>query len=510
MTMGASRKYDVIVVGAGNAALTAALSAHQRGAKVLVLEKAPEAEKGGNSRFSGGLFRFAYEGIEDLKPLRPDVPQNEWDRVEAGAYDPSAYMADIMRVTEGEANKELCDVLTKESLSTVMWMTDLGVRWEWTFLWSQTGGDRIRFTPGSVLGARNKGVGLMEHLYAATEQAGIEIAYQAKMVGFMQDDIGRVLGVRIRTPSGVEDVAAGAVVLASGGFEANTEMRARYLGQGWDRVKVRGTRFNTGETLRMALDIGAMPAGHWQGCHATPIDANAAAVGELSMTDLTNRLSYPFSIMVNKTGRRFADEGEDTGGYTYAKMGRMIMNEPGGVAYQIFDQKTLHLLEERYETGVPVTADTIPELESNLGLPSESLVETVRDFNAACRPGEFDPGIKDGVRTHGLELPKSNWALPIDQPPYMVYPGVLRHHLHFRRRQDRHRRAGDQYGRRTHPRPLRHRRDNGRLLLPQLPWRHGVGAWRRLWPHWGRQRRQRGPTLIAVPQFVPSPLAGEG
>ena len=422
MTMGASRKYDVIVVGAGNAALTAALSAHQRGAKVLVLEKAPEAEKGGNSRFSGGLFRFAYEGIEDLKPLRPDVPQNEWDRVEAGAYDPSAYMADIMRVTEGEANKELCDVLTKESLSTVMWMTDLGVRWEWTFLWSQTGGERIRFTPGSVLGARNKGVGLMEHLYAATEQAGIEIAYQAKMVGFMQDDIGRVLGVRIRTPSGVEDVAAGAVVLASGGFEANTEMRARYLGQGWDRVKVRGTRFNTGETLRMALDIGAMPAGHWQGCHATPIDANAAAVGELSMTDLTNRLSYPFSIMVNKTGRRFADEGEDTGGYTYAKMGRMIMNEPGGVAYQIFDQKTLHLLEERYETGVPVTADTIPELESKLGLPSESLVETVRDFNAACRPGEFDPGVKDGVRTHGLELPKSNWALPIDQPPYLVYP----------------------------------------------------------------------------------------
>ena len=422
MTMGSGRKYDVIVVGAGNAALTAALSAHQRGAKVLVLEKAPEAEKGGNSRFSGGLFRFAYEGIEDLKPLRPDVSQNEWDRVEAGAYDPGAYMADIMRVTEGEANKELCDVLTKESLSTVMWMTDLGVRWEWTFLWSQTGGERIRFTPGSVLGARNKGVGLMEHLYAATEQAGIEIAYQAKMVGFMQDDIGRVLGVRIRTPSGVEDVAAGAVVLASGGFEANTEMRARYLGQGWDRVKVRGTRFNTGETLRMALDIGAMPAGHWQGCHATPIDANAAAVGELSMTDLTNRLSYPFSIMVNKTGRRFADEGEDTGGYTYAKMGRMIMNEPGGVAYQIFDQKTLHLLEERYETGVPVTADTIPELESNLGLPSESLIETVRDFNAACRPGEFDPGIKDGVRTHGLELPKSNWALPIDQPPYLVYP----------------------------------------------------------------------------------------
>ena len=185
-------RYDVIVVGAGNAALTAAISARQKGARVLVLEKAPEAERGGDSRFSGGLFRFAYEGIEDLKPLRQDVPLEEWDRVDVGYYGPDRFVGDIMRVTQGQANPELIATMTKQSYPTMVWMTELGVVWEWTFLWSVDSGDRLRFNPGSVLGAKNKGVGLMEYLYAATERAGIDIAYQAKMTGFLQDDTGRV------------------------------------------------------------------------------------------------------------------------------------------------------------------------------------------------------------------------------------------------------------------------------------------------------------------------------
>ena len=414
-------RYDVIVVGAGNAALTAAISARQKGARVLVLEKAPEAERGGNSRFSGGLFRFAYEGIEDLKPLRQDVPPEEWDRVDVGYYGPDRYVGDIMRVTQGQANPELIATMTKQSYPTMVWMTELGVVWEWTFLWSVDSGDRLRFNPGSVLGAKNKGVGLMEYLYAATERAGIDIAYQAKMTGFLQDDTGRVTGVRVRTPSGAEDAAAGAVVLASGGFEANAEMRARYLGPGWDRVKVRGTRFNTGETLRMALDIGAKPVGHWQGCHATPIDGNAAPVGELRLTDMTNRLSYPFSIMVNSQGNRFVDEGEDLGAYTYAKFGRAILAQPGGIAYQIFDKKTVHLLEERYSTGTPVVANTIRDIAEHLPIDPDALERTVEEFNASVLSGEFDPAMKDGKCTRGLELPKSNWALPIDAPPYTVY-----------------------------------------------------------------------------------------
>jgi len=422
VTQWTASRYDVIVVGAGNAALTAAISACQSGARVLVLEKAPEAERGGNSRFSGGLFRFAYEGIEDLKPLRQGLHLREWDRVDVGHYDPGRYFDDMMRVTQGQASRELVQVLTQQSYPTMAWMTELGVVWDWTSLWSVESGERLAFNPGSVLEAKNKGIGLVEYLFAAAQRAGVDIAYQAKMVGFLQDGSGRVTGVRVRTPNHTEEAPTGAVVLASGGFEANAEMRARYLGPGWDQVKVRGTRFNTGETLRMALDIGAKPVGHWQGCHATPIDGNAAPVGDLRLTDRTNRLSYPYSIMVNSLGRRFVDEGEDLGGYTYAKIGRAILSQPGAIAYQIFDQKTVHLLEERYSTGTPIIGNTIHEIAQKLSIPADALQRTVEEFNAAVQPGEFDPAVKDGKRTRGLEPPKSNWALPIDSPPYTVYP----------------------------------------------------------------------------------------
>ena len=417
-------RYDVIVVGAGNAALTAALSARESGARVLVLEKAPEAERGGNSRFSGGIFRFVYEGIEEIKPLRKDLSSNEWDRVDVGYYGPDRYLGDLMRVTQGQGNRELLQTLIQRSYPTMIWMTELGVNWDWSVVWSTKSGERLSFNPGTAIQAKNKGVGLVEYLFAAAQRAGIDIAYRAKMIGFLQDRAGQVTGVRIRTPDGTEDVPAGAVVLASGGFEANAEMRARYLGPGWDQVKVRGTRFNTGETMRMALDIGAMPVGHWQGCHATPIDANAAPVGELRLTDMTNRLSYPYSIMVNSLGVRFADEGEDLGAYTYARLGRAILTQPGAVTFQIFDQKTVHLLEERYSTGTPVVGDTIQEIAQKLSISADALQQTVEKFNAAVQPGDFDPTGKDGKGTYGLEPPKSNWALTIDSPPYTVYPAA--------------------------------------------------------------------------------------
>ena len=198
-------------------------------------------------------------------------------------------------------------------------------------------------------------------------------------------------------------------------------MRARYLGPGWDQVKVRGTRFNTGETLLMALDVGAKPVGHWQGCHATPIDGNAAPVGDLRLTDKTNRLSYPYSIMVNSLGKRFVDEGEDLGAYTYAKTGRAILAQPGAIAYQVFDRRTVHLLEERYSTGTPVVGNTIQDIALKLGLPVSDLMGTVEEFNAAVQAGEFDPAVKDGKRTLGVDPPKSNWALPLDSPPFTVY-----------------------------------------------------------------------------------------
>ena len=414
-------KYDVIVVGAGNAALTGALSACQKGARVLMLEKAPRAERGGNSRFSGGLFRFAYEGLKDLKPLRRDLPHEDWNRVEAEPYHLHRYLDDVMRVTQGQTTPELARVFTEQSYPTVRWMTDLGLEWQWTRLWNVELEGRLRFSPGSVLEAKNKGVGLVNHLFTAAERAGISIAYGAEMTGFLQGSGGRVTGVRVAAEGEPEEAPAGAVVLASGGFEANAEMRARYLGSGWEQVKVRGSRFNTGETLRMALDIGAMPVGQWQGCHATPIDAASPAVGDLRLTDRTNRLSYPYGIMVNSLGRRFVDEGSDLGGYTYAKIGPLIVGQPGAIAHQIFDSKTVHLLEERYSTGTPIVAGTVEELAHRLSVPADALRRTVDEFNGAVQPGPFDPGAKDGKGTRGTEPPKSNWALPIDAPPYTAY-----------------------------------------------------------------------------------------
>ena len=414
--------YDVIVVGGGNAALTAAFSARQQGASVLVLEKAPQAERGGNSAFSGGLFRFAYDGIDDLKPLRSELPSDAWDRIEAEPYDPTRYFDDVMRVTQGQADRDLTHIFIDRSYSTVRWMADLGLEWQWTVLWNVESEGRLRFNPGSVLEAKGKGVGLMHHLFAAAAPAGINIAYGSEMTGFIQASGGRVTGVRVKTAGGTEEASTSAVVLASGGFEADPGMRARHLGPQWERVTVRGTRFNTGETLRMALDIGAKPVGEWDGCHATPIDAGAPSLGDLKLTDRTNRLSYPYSIMVNNRGHRFVDEGEDLGGYTYAKTGRAILAQPDSIGYQIFDTKTHHLLEERYSTGTPVVASTIEELARGISVPADALAQTVDAFNAAVQPGRFDPGGKDGKGTKGIEPPKSNWALPLDAPPYTAYP----------------------------------------------------------------------------------------
>lgn len=415
-------KYDVVIVGAGNASLTTAMSASQSGAKVLVLEKAPHSLRGGNSRFSGGLFRFAYESLEDLKPLRPDVIPNDWERVEVEPYASERYLDDIMTTSQGQSSVELLRVLTQKSYDTMTWMTDLGVEWDWTALWSDKSKGSLRFNPGTVLEAKNKGVGLMAYLFRAVENSGIEISYQAKMTGLIQDQQGGVCGVRVQTPNGREDVLTKAVVLASGGFEANAEMRARYLGTGWDQVKVRGTRYNTGETLRMALEIGARPVGHWQGCHATPIDGDAPAMGDLSLTDRTNRLSYPYSIMINSLGQRFVDEGEDLGGLTYAKTGRAILGQPGAIAYQIFDAKTIHLLEERYSTGTPVVSETIAGLAEGLGLPVAEVIRTIDAYNTAVQPGNFDSTKKDGKCTVGLDPAKSNWATLLDSPPYTSYP----------------------------------------------------------------------------------------
>lgn len=222
-------------------------------------------------------------------------------------------------------------------------------------------------------------------------------------------------------------IRARAVVLACGGFEANREWRTRYLGPGWDLAKVRGTRYNTGDGIRMALEIGAQPHGHWSGAHACDWDLNAADFGDLTGGGPINhgKHSYPLGIMINANGLRFVDEGADIRNFTYAKYGRIILQQPGQFCWQIFDSKVLHLLRETYRIKqvTKVTANTLEELVARLdGVNKEQALKTVKEFNAAVNQGvPFDPNVLDRRGTTGLTIPKSNWAQTIDAPPFEAY-----------------------------------------------------------------------------------------
>jgi tricarballylate dehydrogenase len=268
-------------------------------------------------------------------------------------------------------------------------------------------------------------VGLSRSWFEIAARRGVELRYGTAAAQLRQDHRGRVTGVVVNGPRGVGVIPARAVVLACGGFEANPEWRARYLSAPWDSAKVRGTPFNTGDGLRMALEIGALPHGQWTGCHSTPIDADSPPHGDRKLTDKTNRLSYPWGVMVNLEGKRFVDEGEDFQFYTYAKYGGVILNQPGGVAWQIFDAKVLHLLEGRYKTATPVVADTLEALVAQLPLNRAAALRTLEAYNAAARgtgfDSGFDPSALDPLGTEALLPPKSHWAQRLDTPPFHAY-----------------------------------------------------------------------------------------
>ena len=415
---------DVIVVGAGNAALCAALSAREDGCEVLALEKAPQHARGGNTYFTGGAIRFAYRGIDDVRELVPDLSPAELDVIEVGQYTEAQYFDDLMRVTEGLSEQEMASALTRGSFPAMRWMYEQGVRFvpSWSHQAFKVDG-KFRFWGGLCLEAVGGGKGLSDQLFDIAEKKEIGLRYATAAVQLLTDDAGAVCGVRVKGPDGYEDLASRAVVLACGGFEANPEMRARYLGPGWELAKVRGVRFNTGDGIRMALDIGAQPFGHWSGCHAVAWDLNAPPFGNRAITDLYQKHSYPFGLIVNAEGKRFVDEGADFRNYTYAKYGKQILTQPQRVAFQLFDQKTLHLLREEYRIPqvTMAEADTIAGLADALDIDPAGLVQTVADYNAACVPGDYNPTVLDGVRTEGVEPPKSNWALPLDSPPYQGY-----------------------------------------------------------------------------------------
>ncbi len=414
--------YDVLIVGTGNAACCAAHSAVEKGAKIGMLEKASKANRGGNSALTGHM-RFVFNGVEDVRPLVRNMADDELrallehmpHRTEAEHWD------EVMQVTNNQSDQDMLQVHVTESLKTVQWLASKGHDWV------PAGG--FKMPSDNILLMNGGGYGLQQRNFTLLEKAGVVFHYETAATELIQDQKGRVTGVRALTPNGFATFTAKSVVLACGSFEANPEMRARYLGAGWDTVRIRGVPFNTGDGLRMAMHIGAMPHGSWTTCHASPqdIDLPPFKIPVAYSTKASYaRYMYPYSIMVNTNGERFVDEAYDLRGRTYAAMGRAILAQPGGIAYQILDAKArkMDIYPTNYDSATSAQADTLEKLGAELEINVPNFIKTVREFNAAIQPGQFNPDRHklDGKRTAGIYPPKSNYCLSIEEPPFEAFP----------------------------------------------------------------------------------------
>ena len=418
------QQYDVVVVGKGNAALCAALSARDQGGSVAMLEAASEDESGGNSRFAGGVMRFAYGSVDDLKRVT-ELTDEEIANSDFGTNTREEFLDDLYRLTSYRTDPDLSDLLVSRSLDTMAWLRSKGVRFVPNY-GRQSGlvDGKRKFFGRMPIEVSGGGAGLVQYLDAAAKKAGIEIVYDTRATSLVYDG-ERVRGVWTRHKGKAAEFQAKSVVLACGGFEANPEWRTRYLGPGWELAKVRGTRFNVGDGLKMALDIGAAPYGNWSGCHATGWDRYAPEFGDVNVGDQFQKHSYIFGLLINAEGKRFVDEGLDFHAFTYARYGGEVLKQPGQFAWQVFDSKVKHLLRSEYRIKfvTKVSANTLEELAPQLeGVNPDAFLKTAREFNAAVRADvPFDHTVKDGRCTVGIEPPKSNWAQALDTPPFEAY-----------------------------------------------------------------------------------------
>lgn len=418
---------DVLVVGAGNAAFAAALSAAERGRSVIMLERAESSMAGGNSYFTAGATRITHDGLDSLLDIIE--PDDRNDRAEVPPYTADDYRSDLARLTEGRNDPELTEILVGSASDGLRWLHhshDMRYRLMYERQAYERADGTFLFWGGLHVGNVGGGEGLFADYLRAIEKAGVELRYEHHVTDFLVED-GRVTGAEVRLGDGsAQTLRANSVILAAGGFESNAEMREEYLGAGWQNAVVRGTPYNTGELLLRAIDLGAGRGGDWSTCHSTAWDAwfpeNA------SNRELTNRLtrqSYPLGIVVNEAGRRFFDEGADFRNYTYAKYGREILRQSGSVAFQVFDAKVRPMLRaEEYEMpGISVAvADTLEDLAAKLGVNAATFAQTVHDYNAAIdRSVPVDPTVKDG-RIAKTDPVKSNWSYPIEEAPFYAYP----------------------------------------------------------------------------------------
>ena len=418
--------WDVIVVGSGNAALCAGIAAAETGARTLMVEKAPEAMAGGNTKYTAGAMRFAYGSGDDLLPLIRDRDDPRLATAEFGAYDEARFGADLVHFNEGRPLSPEQRDLIGRSYETMRWLALHDVRFEpiWDRQSFEKDGRRV-FWGGLTLAADGEGVGLFEAELDAYRRLGGTTEYGRAMTRLLTED-GRVVGVD--TTAG--PLRAGAVVLACGGFEADEAMRRAEMGEEWGRAKVRGTPHNTGDGLRAAFALGAARHGFYGGCHATPMDLFMKDFGNLDIPHGERKnyrkICYFLGVMLNARGERFVDEGADFRNYTYAQFGRAVLEQPGGRAWQFFDRKVEPLLyaEYRFHDAHFEEADTLEALVAKLeGIDRDAALRTLQEFHDAVDESvPFDPTIKDGRAARGLTPPRSNWAQRLDAPPFRAYP----------------------------------------------------------------------------------------
>lgn len=418
-------KYDVIVVGAGNAALCAALSAKENGANVLVLERGPKHKRGGNSFFTDGAIRFAYNGMNEIREIIPTITDDEAMKINMPDYSQKDYYDDLMRVTEGKTHPELANKLIEQSFETIKWMQSLGVGFELNFEnQSYEEGGKRHFWGGLPVKTTDKGVGLVRQLHSKVEELGIDVWYNSRAIELVCEN-NHIAGVIVEQGEETATIYTSSVVLACGGFEGNKEMRKKYLGVEWKAALVRGSEYNTGDGLWMAMSIGAQTYGEWSGCHSIGTDYNAPKVGDFSKPgDIFKKSSFPIGLLFNKNGDRFVDEGADFRNYTYAKYGREVLKQPDHMAFQIFDDQVFHLLRKEYtlEEATMYKADSLEELADLLPINKTKFLRTVEEYNSAVQEGKFNPALKDGKGTIGIVPAKTNWALRLEKGPYYAFP----------------------------------------------------------------------------------------
>lgn len=392
-------KWDVVIAGGGNAALCAAITAAEAGCKVIILEGAPKPYRGGNSRHTRN-FRCMHEG--PLSVLTGDYLEDE-------------YYNDLLLVTKGKTDEHLARMVIRSSQECLPWMYAHGVR----FQPSLSGTLSLSRTNAFFLGG---GKALVNAYYNVAADLGVTVIYEAQVKHVHLDgDQFTHMDVSIAGRP-VERIAGRAAVLASGGFQSDIEWLTRAWGPAAANFLIRGTPYNRGVVLKDMLDQGCQSVGDPTQCHAVAIDGRAPKFDGGICTRLD---CVPFSIVVNKNGDRFYNEGEDTWPKRYAIWGRLVAAQPDQVGYAIIDAKSIDLFMPSVFPAIK--AETVAELGMKLGLDGAKLAQTVAQFNATCRPGPFHPTELDGLTTEGLDPPKTNWARPIDTLPYYGYqlrPGV--------------------------------------------------------------------------------------